>query len=130
MEDELDKILLNVIINVRKERDITREELAEAINFPLSTLNDIEGGRTKRIPGLFLLAASQFLGIDISRTLEKGKTQLAVDFTDIEDLKQDLKEIKGKLDRYDAIFFDEIEKKRIEQQETTSIKEIGGEESL
>jgi transcriptional regulator with XRE-family HTH domain len=72
-EQDLDKIILNAIISIRKKKGINREELASAINFPLGTVNDIEGGQTKRIPALFLLMACQFLDIDITLTLKEGE---------------------------------------------------------
>ncbi len=64
---ELDKEILEEIVRVRKNEKISREKLAEAIDFPLGTVNDIESGRTSRIPANFILKACVYLNIDIRR---------------------------------------------------------------
>jgi transcriptional regulator with XRE-family HTH domain len=130
MEQSLDKVILEAIITARKQRKISREELSNIIDFPLGTVNDIEGGRTKRIPGLFLLAACQYLNIDVSRTLDRGKIQFVEnvinveDVISIEDFMQDLKAIKVKLDRYDDTFFNEIGRHSFKAKEISDKSDI------
>ncbi|NJO00293.1 MAG: helix-turn-helix transcriptional regulator [Bacteroidia bacterium] len=117
MED-LDRILVGMIITERKRQGMSRETLAEKINYPLGTVNDIEGGRTRRIPANFVLRACKLLGIDINKAIQGEESYTAVKDSDLGTIKADLQALKDHVERQNRIFFNRLEidqKRQIEE---------------
>ncbi|MDX2302325.1 MAG: helix-turn-helix transcriptional regulator [Microscillaceae bacterium] len=119
-QEELDKKLLRIIIEERKKQGFNREEFSKKIDIPLGTLNDIEGGRTQRIPALFVLKACQVLGIDMSASLDSDEpVYYNLTDKDLGKMKSDIDFIKKQLQRQNKLLFDKLETDQKELGENT-----------
>ncbi|NJO00468.1 MAG: helix-turn-helix transcriptional regulator [Bacteroidia bacterium] len=123
MEDEikeLKELIRNKIIAVRKSKNLKQKEVAQMAGIPYTTYSEAERG-IKEFNLDRLLRVCKVLDIDVFAQSSKSTIQYAIDEKTIQDLINDVKEIKSKMGNMDKIeaFFSKLEEvqrqKQIEQ---------------